>query len=55
MAAALQNTEYGDLIFHASASDATLALRDVHVARLATDERFVHFDVATFEEWGLTR
>ena len=36
--------KHDGLVFSASASDAALALVNVHVARLAADEGFVHFD-----------
>jgi len=45
-ALALTDSHDRSFIFAASASDAALALRDVHVPSLAADEGFVHFDFA---------
>jgi len=40
----LQDAENGSFILAASSSDSTLALAHMHVAGLASDERFVNFD-----------
>src|SRR5208282_2010820 len=45
-ALALVDSHDGGFIFSASASDAALAFRDVHVPSLAADEGFVYFDFA---------
>src|ERR1035437_6008800 len=46
LAAALQNSHDGGLVFSASAGDLDGPLRRVHVAGLAADEGFVRFDLA---------
>jgi hypothetical protein len=43
-AATLDETDHGSFVFPAGSSDATLTLRDVHIASLPTNEGFVHFD-----------
>jgi len=49
----LKDSHNGSLVLGACASDAALALRDVHVSRFAADERFVYFDfAATATEFG---
>jgi len=46
LAAAFQNAHHRSLILRASSSDPALALRDVHVPRLAADEGFISFHFA---------
>ena len=42
--AAFQDSHDCGLVFGACASDSALTFGDVHVSRLATDERFIYFD-----------
>lgn len=45
LAATFHDPEYGSLVLAASAGDAALALRDVHIACFPADEGFIRFDV----------
>src|SRR6185437_3475736 len=45
LAAALQNSNYGGLVFGACPSNAATALRHVHIPSLAADESFIHLDM----------
>lgn len=44
-ATAFQHSHHGGFVLAASSGDSTLALIDVHVASLAADESFIHFNL----------
>ena len=46
LATTFNDPDNSSFVFGSGAGDATTALRDVHVAGLATDEGFIHFDFA---------